>query len=166
MAKNWRSKLGGYKGFGAVEIFIRAINFPTDKKLCWLWSGSVGQDGYGKFLRDSVRPHRFSYELFRGKIPPGMSICHACDTPLCVNPDHLWAGTVQQNMADRNKKGRQARQHRICPRSVSIEQALEMRRRMLLGETLQVIAKEFGVSKSQAGLIKARKTWHFRDEPE
>lgn len=50
--------------------------------------------------------HRFSYQQFKGKIPDGMIVCHSCDTPACVNPEHLWVGTYQDNSDDCHKKGR------------------------------------------------------------
>lgn len=159
----WRKKMGQHPRRPLFEAFIRAVIFPDNRDECWLWNGTIGQDGYGKFTGGSLRAHRFSYEMFKGEIPNKMFVCHACDCPRCVNPSHLWLGTSQENTADRNRKGRQARQHRIRP-SVTIEQALEMRKLMLCGHTQIKVAKDFGVSQAQAGLIKARKTWHFRDE--
>jgi hypothetical protein len=74
---------------------------------CWEWEGRKNQDGYGEFdLDKSFRAHRVSYELFRGEIPPELNVCHSCDNPSCVNPDHLWLGTQLENNQDRHKKGR------------------------------------------------------------
>lgn len=63
---------------------------------CWLWTGAVSSTGYGKFTRHYA--HRFSYELAKGPIPDGLTIDHLCRVPRCVNPDHLEAVTIGENM--------------------------------------------------------------------
>lgn len=75
---------------------------------CWLWLGSKGRGGYCqlKWRGKSGYVHRRSYVLWHGPIPDGMVVCHACDVPNCINPDHLFAGTQQQNVQDSIRKGR------------------------------------------------------------
>lgn len=77
---------------------------------CWLWQRAKLK-GYGLFRANGRlhRAHRFAYELTNGPIPDGLDCLHRCDTPSCVNPRHLFLGTHQQNMQDRDKKGRAAR---------------------------------------------------------
>ena len=90
--------------------FWRHIFAPLDSE-CWLWTASVNVGGYGR-LADKNLPagyrlaHRFSYELHYGSIPRGMIICHRCDVPRCVNPEHLFIGTDADNMRDMIAKGR------------------------------------------------------------
>lgn len=86
---------------------------------CWLWTASTARGGYGQLRvgNTTVRAHRLSYELAFGSIPNGMSILHACDEPLCVNPAHLRAGTDADNMQDAVARGRHSQVRKTrCPR--------------------------------------------------
>lgn len=76
---------------------------------CWLWTGERTAHGYGRVWvsrKDRPQAHRFSYELHYGPIPDGLHVCHHCDTPLCIRPDHLFLGTDADNMQDAAAKGR------------------------------------------------------------
>lgn len=80
---------------------------------CWLWTASLRNKGYGAFgytTLDGItvqdRAHRFSYQLHTGEIPQGLFVLHRCDTPACVNPDHLFLGTNEDNIKDMLSKGR------------------------------------------------------------
>lgn len=77
---------------------------------CWLYGGLVDQNGYGVVKAGGVptRAHRYAYQLAKGSIPDGLHVCHTCDTPPCINPDHLYVGTNADNMRDRRERGRYA----------------------------------------------------------
>lgn len=81
---------------------------PEPNSGCWLWTGAVNPHGYGQITIDgqTVRAHRVSYEAYKGKIPGRSHVLHKCDIPSCVNPEHLFLGTHQDNMRDMKAKGR------------------------------------------------------------
>ena len=89
--------------------FWTKVRFGPD---CWIWLGAIqkGDMEYGLFKVKgrNIHAHRVSFILSWGPIPKGMLVRHTCDTPLCVKPDHLIAGTHQQKMDDRNSRGRHA----------------------------------------------------------
>ena len=80
---------------------------------CWEWQGSK-RSGYGHTIigsrkdgtRQSIKAHRLAYMLWKGEIPEGYCVCHKCDNPSCINPDHLFVWTRKDNAEDRDKKGR------------------------------------------------------------
>lgn len=131
---------------------------------CWNWQAGTNKDGYGFFALKSkcVRAHRVAYELATGKLPSELKVLHSCDNPACCNPAHLSLGTQLQNMKDRNQKGRQARQtgETNGGHKLTLEDVQEIRRLYKLGGTSQrEIAKEFGISRAQAGRITSGQNW-------
>lgn len=91
-----------------VERFLRFVDIPAEINACWIWQGRARRKGYGAFSykgKDIVAS-RASYLLLKGDIPSGLFVCHSCDNPPCVNPEHLWLGTYTDNRRDMIEKGR------------------------------------------------------------
>jgi len=126
---------------------------------CWLWNSFCGKDGYGQVSiggGKSARAHRISYVDFIGPIPPGLYVCHSCDTPQCVNPAHLFLGTAKDNAADciakgRAKKAPQGEEHPMA--KLTNMDVWIMRKLYLIGFRPTHISKRFGVSPSCANTV-------------
>jgi hypothetical protein len=107
--------IAGHQRRGTARPAIDRFREKTEvnDRGCWIWTGATVDGGYGQFSlgRDGYasvvqQAHRWSYEHFVGAIPDGMCVLHRCDTPACVNPEHLFLGTQSDNMADMRAKGR------------------------------------------------------------
>jgi len=128
---------------------------------CWLWAAGSSA-GYGVFhvKRKVMRAHRVAYILANGSIPKGLLVCHSCDNPLCVNPDHLWVGTQKDNMKDAREKGRtrKGENHGASRLNDNIIQII--RNDYSAGRMNQPeLAKRFNVSQKNISKVVRRETW-------
>ena len=138
---------------------------------CWEWTAALTSDGYGRFWLDAktLGAHRISWEIANGAIPKGFCVCHRCDNPRCVRPDHLFLGTNADNLRDMRQKGRNSappdnRGERCGMSKLTARQVLEIRRRRSNGEEGAALGDEFGVSAMQIYRIALRQRWGHLDE--
>lgn len=144
-----------------VERFWSKVDTSGD---CWVWTGTLLSTGYGVIHLTSTQPvgaHRFSYELAYGPISKGLCVCHTCDNPPCVRPDHLFLGTHTENMRDKMAKGRHhyMRGERVNGAKLTEDQVIEIRRRIVHGEPRHDLANEYGVSKATIVDVCSGRSW-------
>lgn len=136
---------------------------------CWIWSGHVTQNGYGqiKYKSKGLGAHRVSYQIHKGPIPEGLYVCHSCDNPSCVNPDHLWLGTHTDNMRDMYAKGRQrsnpVRGHDNRSSKLTEAQVVYIKQQLRLGVKQRTLAIQYNVSDAAIHYIKTGEVWSHID---
>lgn len=139
---------------------------------CWVWTGAPDKDGYGRIWHQgkTLKAHRVGYIIQVGPISDHQEACHRCDNPPCVRGEHLFAGTLQENVADRDAKGRQAKGERNHGASLpgatnpsaklTDEQALAIRERYALGGiSHKQLAEQYGVTTTIIGYITRGGIW-------
>ena len=155
----WRNKTERRCGAPAERFASKYM--PEPNSGCWLWCASVNAKGYGHFkwgAGDVRQAHRASWELHRGRVPDGQHVLHRCDNPACVNPEHLFVGSNDDNMADRIAKGRQTRLvGERNPRAILNERAVLAVRSSVEHEA--VIAARLGVSRATVHAIRTGRNW-------
>ena len=129
---------------------------------CWEWTGHIRTDGYGSYTplmidgKKITKAPNISWIIFYRSITPGYSVLHRCDNRLCVNPNHLFLGTPQDNMDDMVEKDRQCKGERHPKSKLNPDQVREIR----TDPRKQVdIALEYGISQNRVSMIKRRKCW-------
>jgi len=136
---------------------------------CWLWTGGVDEDGYGRMRiwPKRWRTHCLAWVLTYGPIPAGYVVMHTCDVryPLgdatnrrCGNPAHLKLGTASENTRDRHLKGRDAWGN---PRNAKIDadRAEKIRRDKVAGMRTVELSSTYGLCRASINNIVASKTW-------
>jgi len=115
----------GPKSGDVLDLYVAVATLRAEKHLtrfwskvtklngenaCWVWTSARNAQGYGQFYvgacKRCIPAHRISYALAGGDVGPGISVCHRCDNPICVRPDHLFAATHADNLRDMHRKGR------------------------------------------------------------
>lgn len=148
------------------ERFMEKVHHePTTG--CWLWGGCADSQGYGQIRRGPVRDGvaqatSISLYLHLGIIvPPGMLVCHRCDNPPCVNPDHLFVGTTKDNSADMHRKGRSnILRGSLSPHAkVTEHDVADIRNAYRRGELMKELAATYGIKETTVGHIATGRSW-------
>lgn len=127
---------------------------------CWIFQG--GKSPYGVIPKPGgyVYAHRAAYILAYGEIPAGLYVCHKCDTPRCVNPDHLFLGTCSENLKDMHAKGRATKAHAIGEDVGNAVLSSELVQRIRSSDSRVVdLARELGISRTAVHQAQSGKTW-------
>ncbi len=148
-----------------LKRFLAKINI--DQNGCWNWVGAHDLKGYGqvkirRLHKTVLLAHRISYQHYIGDISKNMYICHKCDNPQCVNPEHLFVGTHQDNMDDMISKGRYKHPNvkgTKNPKSKLTEQDVYQIIKLLPIYTNKDIGNKFNVSHSTISCIRRGKVW-------
>lgn len=145
----------------SVRERLEEYSIPEPNSGCWLWLRGVSQEGYGRLRVNgkAQSAHRVSYEEYVGPIPDGLYVCHHCDTPGCINPEHLFVGTNQDNMADRANKGRALGEKNNAAK-LSDKDVVEIADLIREGNCFQTeIAARYGVTDKLVSHIKLGLRW-------
>ncbi len=123
---------------------------------CWDWNGSVLKGGYAiaKYETKQIPAHRFSWLLHKGEIPKGIWVLHTCDNRRCTNPEHLYLGTLTDNVKDMMDRKRNFVRNKLTK-----DQVIEIRGKLALGITANHLAKVYGVTHTCIASIKYGRTW-------
>lgn len=155
-----------------VERFWKFVDKRPDG--CWFWTGAHNEFGYGRVHVRRVgypqKAHRVSWELAHGSIHDGINVLHRCDNPPCVNPEHLYLGTLTDNSRDSWERTRTQRGHREQQAArlrgerapwhkLNEEQVRELRRLAASGESAPALGRRFGLSRTYVWKIIKREAW-------
>lgn len=133
----------------------RFMAYIEKKDSCWIWTGTKNRRGYGKFCLGEKKwavASRVSYELFKGSIEGKLFVCHSCDVPSCVNPDHLWVGSHIENMSDMIDKARHSSK-------LHFKQVLQLRSLWEKGWSNQNLCNKFQITSGTVSSIVNRRIW-------
>lgn len=145
------------------QLFERI--YPEPNTGCWIWIGKQTYQGYGQLHKKNnngfLLAHRYSYFLHNGPFELSKLVLHHCDNSFCVNPDHLYLGDIQQNVRDRERRGR-----RKAPRGELNSRAKLnwvavgiIREALKEGFTTIEIARYFKMSQAVIAAIKLNWSW-------
>lgn len=173
-SKEWRDKISQnmkrIHAEGKAKIAVRKPLIPRfwekvqKSEGCWEWTGALlkARGGYGTFNvgdHKTKYAHRFSWEIHYGEIPPGKLVCHHCDNPKCVRPDHLFIGSYWDNAQDAALKGRMGfhpKSHMWRKYSPELIQSILEDPRILQRDFTSLKAKELNIPKHRVAYFRKK----------
>jgi hypothetical protein len=144
----------------AERLYLHIAKGRPDE--CWPWTAARNRAGYGLVgvNRKSHLAHRIMYEVTHGQLLSGEAVCHSCDNPWCVNPAHLWLGSVADNNADRHRKGKSRGGVNKGTRNPMAKLTpTKVKRIVASTDTLETIAKHYGIKFQTVSDIKRGRIW-------
>lgn len=164
-----RDSNGVFSSYASLEeAFYSRINFKLSSDCCWIWPGAKDRGNYGRlrFKSKDYTAHRASWIVHFGNIEENMLVCHKCDNPPCVNPEHLFLGTPKDNNDDKIKKGRQAifkGEENGCSK-LTANEVKEIIAWSKSGIKASIIAHNFNISKLYVYSLVSKVTWKHLHE--
>lgn len=142
------------------ESFCKKLDMSSGASACWIWKGYISRR-YGVISMNNkpMRSNRAAWILNFGSIPSGMVVCHACDNPLCCNPNHLFLGTPQDNNEDKLRKGRHTYGEKTASSILKYRDVQEIRRHPKVRGSGVQLAKKYGVSPATISAIRVGRIW-------
>lgn len=160
--ENFTHKRGGPRRT-AQEIIdlIHANIIIVEGTGCWEWTRSKDNCGYAILVwgKYNNKAHRHSYTVFRGTIPDEKQVCHRCDNPACVNPDHLFLGDYRVNTDDKIAKNRQTKGEGFSHSKLTERAVLFIRN--MPDMKITDLARMFGASATTVRNVRQGKTWKY-----
>lgn len=164
--KKWRSKHNfSWKGKSEEEKLpmMKIMFYERIQKTetCWIWIGSKTKAGYGiiSFGGKPISAHRLSWKIYNEEIRSEVVVRHLCNNAVCVNPDHLAIGTIQDNADDRVKAGNQPKGSKNNKATLNEEKVKEIKSLLNIGLSGAEIGRRFNVTRTCISSIKKERTW-------
>jgi hypothetical protein len=148
-----------------ISIEQKLLRYAVSENGCWNWVATKDRDGYGLLTHHrgkQIRAHRASYEFHVAKIPVGLLVCHSCDNPSCINPNHLFVGTSKENTRDMLDKNRRPvlRGERHPNAKLTNDQVTQIKQLRSENRLLKDIANQFNISFQTVSSITKGTTWN------